>query len=104
MSEIDQVDYSVSKKRILERRASNHLREDSVPGICYLCGSNTADQLHHTSYFPEETIPICSSCHSEIHNQSLDISDELTPELSYRPDDYEKMRRNGINRPPKDRR
>ena len=99
---IDRINRLVAAERILERRAGNHLKEDANPGICYVCESKTSDQLHHTLYFPEETIPVCSGCHAKIDKSGE--YPELLPDLSHRPDNYEKKRRRGINTPPKERR
>lgn len=53
-------------------------------GECEVCGRDEGGAWwslveHHVSYFPEETMMVCKSCHSTIH----DSSDELS---EYEPD------------------
>lgn len=75
-------------KEILERRAAKYVKGGFE--VCYLCGYHTPDEIHHTSYFPEECVAVCSACHGEIHSDYSDTG--LEPEQK-RPDDYEKQRR-----------
>lgn len=76
-----------SGTRLRYRRAAKYLTGDV--DVCYLCGYNTPDEIHHTSYFPERTVAVCESCHSYIHSDS---DTGLEPDEP-RPDDYEKTRR-----------
>lgn len=72
---------------IRRRRAAKYVRGGFR--TCYLCGYNTPDEIHHTSYFPEEAVAVCQGCHSHIHS---DASSGLEPDEP-RPEDYEKRRR-----------
>ena len=69
-----------------ERRAAKYV--DGGFEQCKLCMSEP-DEIHHTSYFPEEAVAVCSSCHSHIHAGDFP---GLQPD-SKRPEDYEKVRR-----------
>ena len=73
---------------ILTRRAAKYVRGGFR--VCYLCGTNSPDEVHHTSYFPEECVAVCASCHSYIHTDSTDTG--LEPDQR-RPQGYEKTRR-----------
>lgn len=75
-------------KPILKRRSAKYV--EGGFRVCYNCGYNTPDEVHHTSYFPEECIAVCSGCHGYIHSDNYDGS--LEPDQP-RPDDYEKQRR-----------
>jgi len=44
---------------------------------CAICGSKDDLDEHHLSYEPEETIEVCSSCHSKIHTR--EFGDGLIP-------------------------
>ena len=46
--------------RAYTKKHSNH------QGKCYFCESKESI-LHHSSYFPERTIPLCYSCHNKLH-------------------------------------
>ena len=54
---------------------------------CELCGSTDLVEEHHTSYFPEKTMQVCTCCHNRIHRTD-GFFDELQPDIS-RPDNYE---------------
>lgn len=69
------------------RRAAKYLTGGL--DVCYLCGYNLPDVIHHTSYFPEKTVAVCESCHGYIHSGS---DTGLEPDEP-RPDSYEKIRR-----------
>lgn len=43
---------------------------------CVECGETEGIDRHHTSYDPEETVPLCRSCHQTVHS---DESHELYP-------------------------
>jgi len=72
---------------IRRRRAAKYVRGGFR--VCYLCGYNTPDEIHHTSYFPEEAVAVCEGCHSYIHS-SADTG--LEPDEK-RPNGYETTRR-----------
>lgn len=55
------------------------------PG-CLLCEAQTDLQEHHISYYPEETVFVCVSCHSKIHTTD-GFHDELVPNRP-RPENY----------------
>ena len=44
---------------------------------CEICGSEKRIDQHHTSYENDETVPLCRSCHQNVHN---DPSSEYHPE------------------------
>ena len=75
------------------RRALRHLREDADRD-CYICGS-WGQEIHHTSYYPEETVILCTDCHHELHETGE--PEALYPDLSVRPDNYDEKRRDGVN-------
>lgn len=75
-------------KPILERRAAKYV--EGGFRVCYLCGYNTPDEIHHKSYFPEECVALCHSCHGHVHSDTYEGS--LAPSIA-RPSDYEKTRR-----------
>lgn len=57
-------------------------RRKKMPEIfCNICDADTSkcgSVNHHVSYFPEETVRICRSCHRKLHlNES--VHPELTP-------------------------
>lgn len=52
---------------IRERRGAQFFRDDVDPSTCYDCGGTEPDVIHHVSYNPEVTVPVCYSCHSTIH-------------------------------------
>ena len=76
------------------KRARKNLKNDAKNGICYICGSR-GGELHHTSYYPEETVYLCTDCHHELHETGE--PEELYPDLGVRPDDYDKKRADGVN-------
>ena len=49
---------------------------------CAICGTEESIINHHTSYDPEETVPLCRSCHMKLHNGSIK-SDIPAPTLPY---------------------
>lgn len=56
-------------------------RDHSPDSFCEACDerlSNETKVWHHVSYFPEETVTVCRSCHNKIHMDSSFLSD-LTP-------------------------
>lgn len=54
---------------------------------CHVCEERFLVLLtHHTSYYPEETVDVCGSCHAKIHRQP-GFRDDLKPDRS-RPKDY----------------
>lgn len=73
---------------IRRRRAAKYVRGGFR--VCYLCQYEKPDEIHHTSYFPEEAVAVCSTCHKDIHRSDTDTG--LEPDEP-RPDDYEKTRR-----------
>ena len=72
---------------IRRRRAAKYVRGGFRQ--CYLCLSEP-DEIHHTSYFPEEAVALCETCHRAVHNQ--DMGSHLEPDRS-RPEGYETTRR-----------
>jgi len=48
---------------------------------CAECGSSDYVEQHHTSYDPENTVPLCRSCHQQVH---ADESHRLHPDDSGR--------------------
>lgn len=46
---------------------------------CVECGDTENIDQHHTSYEPEKTVPLCRSCHRQVHE---DESHELHPDGS----------------------
>ena len=74
------------------RRSADYLRDDADPSECYGCGaSGVGLYVHHVSYFPETTVPVCSTCHGKIHSDTEQFA-SLQPDQE-RPADYEKHRR-----------
>ena len=71
-----------------DQRSAKYLRDDANPGECYRCGDEP-QQIHHTSYIPEETIPLCTPCHGWVHSHK---GGKLQPERD-RPNNYESIRR-----------
>lgn len=47
---------------------------------CAECGSEKTIHMHHISYEPEETVPLCASCHKLVHEN---------PDHELYPDDME---------------
>lgn len=46
---------------------------------CELCGTGDNVERHHISYAPEETVPLCRSCHQRVHKAD---AHELKPDDS----------------------
>lgn len=40
---------------------------------CEVCDRTHGLEEHHTSYSPERTMTVCSSCHRKIHDGSGDL-------------------------------
>lgn len=74
-------------KSILKRRASKYVKGGFSE--CYVCTEHP-DEIHHTSYYPEECVAVCSSCHGHIHSDGY--RGDLAPSRP-RPEGYEKERR-----------
>lgn len=72
---------------IRKRRAAKYVRGGFR--TCYHCGFNPPDEIHHTSYFPEEAVAVCEGCHSHIHSNA---NTGLEPD-EQRPENYETIRR-----------
>ena len=53
---------------------------------CRICGSGKKLEKHHTSYYPEKTIPVCRGCHVKIHTE-CGFHDRLEPDRK-RPENY----------------
>lgn len=55
---------------------------DAVPDrFCETCNARLSHDeriRHHVSYFPEETVVVCRSCHTKLH-RNQDFYPELTP-------------------------
>lgn len=77
---------------ILKRRAAKYVKGGFSE--CYVC-TKRPEEIHHTSYFPEECVAVCTSCHGHIHSD--DYRGDLAPDQP-RPDDYEKQRRRAEDR------
>lgn len=82
---------SVRDRRV--KRQRDHFRAGARRETCYICGANGnyggSIIHHHTSYWPEETVPLCNSCHAklEIHGQYPELEAPRS-----RPDDYHRKR------------
>ena len=61
-----------------------------IVGVCCVCGSAEKLQRHHVQYTPEETIIVCNSCHSLIHNRKIGYQNRTT-------DTIKKERRKNTN-------
>lgn len=77
---------------ILKRRAAKYVKGGFSE--CYVC-TERPEEIHHTSYYPEECVAVCTTCHGHIHSD--DYSGHLEPDQP-RPDDYEKQRRRAEER------
>ena len=75
--------------RIRKRRAAKYVRGGFLE--CYIC-LDSPDEIHHTSYFPEEAVAVCKTCHAGIHSDEDNGLSHLQPDTS-RPEDYETRRR-----------
>lgn len=49
-----------------------------MTGICDRCGGVGETHQHHTSYKENKTVPLCPTCHGEVHQD---------PSSEYYPDD-----------------
>jgi len=49
------------------------LQKPPLDNKCFACNrSSYRLLLHHVSYYPQETVTLCSSCHAMLHSRLLD--------------------------------
>jgi len=82
------------------RREATKIIDDAVLDACYICDDvGGPHEYHHISYFPEETVVLCESCHEELHSRgqyshiSYEEREFLQPDTERPPGygDYETM-------------
>lgn len=56
---------------------------EKVKKICRGCWHKEHCVLHHISYIPEVTVPMCSECHTKLHQENPFLS-HLDPDMTRR--------------------